>query len=189
MALELEQLLDDVRSCEDKLPQPRVIVIDDEPAILDILERALTRANLPVITATTGELGLELLEAEPSPGVVFVDKNLPDMTGIDVLRRGKEIEPDAQFIVITGFASVESAIEAMDLGAFSYLTKPFESLKVIPERAKAALDKTRGVLRNRVVQTRVQDAYQELFQERQELAAANEKLRKELGKDEAEAED
>jgi len=186
-ALELEQLLAEVHESGDILPKPRVLVIDDEPAILDVLERVLARADLPVITATTGELGLALLEAEPSPGVVFVDKNLPDMSGIDVLRRGKEIEPDAQFIVITGYASVESVVEAMDLGAFGYIPKPFDSLAAIPERALAAIERTRGVLQKRVLLSRLQDAYQELFAETESLAAEVQELRAKLESNETSA--
>jgi DNA-binding NtrC family response regulator len=185
MALEIEQLIADVHASEDRIPKPRVLVIDDEPAILEVLERVLERAELPVLTATTGELGLSLLEDEPSPGVVFVDKNLPDISGIEVIRRGKEIEPDAQFIMITGYASVESATKAMELGAFGYITKPFDSLGVIPERARAAFEKTRGVLYKRVLLTRLQDAYRELYAEREQLAAENEELRKKLAAHEA----
>ena len=101
-----------------------VLVIDDEPTIIDLVARMLRRSKLPVIGVGSGEEGLVAIEKH-RPIVVLTDKNLPGMNGLELIRAGRGLVPDAEFIVMTGYASLDSALDAIELGVFAYLTKPF----------------------------------------------------------------
>ena len=103
---------------------PRVLIIDDDPAILDSCGQVLRREGYVVQEARDGRGGLALFSAE-SFHLVLLDLKLPGMDGLEVLRRIKDISPETAVIMITGYASIETAVEAVKLGAFDYLSKPF----------------------------------------------------------------
>jgi nitrogen regulation protein NR(I) len=104
---------------------PKLLIIDDEANVLYSLQTGLEADDLTVVTAKTGKRGLALVPKE-NPDVVIVDVRLPDMTGLEVFDRIKEIDPRVPVIVITAFAATETAIEAMKRGAFEYLLKPVD---------------------------------------------------------------
>ena len=114
----------------------RILVIDDEESIRDSMSQFLHKEGYRITTTASGQEGLKLFGAEAFQ-VVFVDLRLPGMTGLDVLSRIKEAGPETQVILITGYASIESAVEAMKRGAFDYVTKPFtpEEVRVITRKA------------------------------------------------------
>src|SRR4030043_8602 len=114
----------------------RILVIDDGESIRDSMSQVLLKEGYRITTAASGQEGLELFGAEAFQ-VVFVDLKLPGTTGLQVLSRIKEAGPETPVIIITGYASIESAVEAMKRGAFDYMTKPFtpEELRVITKRA------------------------------------------------------
>ena len=126
--------------------KPRVLVIEDEELLRDLLKNVLEQANYAVDTVETGELGLKALERELYD-VVLLDLNLPGMHGLNVLSAAPVLQTDAQFICMTAFGSVDSAVEAMKLGAFDYLTKPFppEELLLTVQRAQREVDLKREV--------------------------------------------
>ncbi|MHB8132019.1 MAG: sigma-54-dependent transcriptional regulator, partial [Mobilitalea sp.] len=104
---------------------PRILVIDDEERMCWALERALSHEGYQVVTATRGLQGIEMaLETEPS--TVILDLKIPDSDGIEVLRKLKSIYPNIPVIMITAHGSIETAIEAMKIGATDYITKPFK---------------------------------------------------------------
>ncbi|MHB8203915.1 MAG: sigma-54-dependent transcriptional regulator [Desulfomonilaceae bacterium] len=106
-------------------PLKRVLVIDDETAIRESLEMFLKEKGLAVSSAGTGEEGLaEYVKCRPS--VIILDIRLPDTSGLDVLRRIMEIDPEAKVIMITAFHDMETTIEAMRLGAYDYIHKPLD---------------------------------------------------------------
>jgi len=110
---------------------PRILVIDDEERMCWALERALSHEGYQVFTATRGLQGIEMtLETEPS--TVILDLKMPDIDGIEVLKRLKSINPNIPVIMITAHGTIETAIEAMKIGATDYITKPFklDELKV-----------------------------------------------------------
>jgi two-component system nitrogen regulation response regulator GlnG len=115
---------------------PRLLAIDDEPNVLYSLEKSLASDALDVITAKTGKEGIERVTAS-HPDAVIVDVRLPDMSGLDVYDRIRQIDPRLPVIVITAFAKTETAIEAMRRGAFEYLLKPvdFRRLREVVEKA------------------------------------------------------
>ncbi|MDH4210956.1 MAG: response regulator [candidate division WOR-3 bacterium] len=118
------------------MEQPRVLIIDDEKAICEACSTVLTQEHYDVQTSHDGETGLEKVDAF-KPDIVFVDLKMPGMSGIDVIRAIKEKNPDIVPIVITGYASIDSAVESMKAGAYDFLPKPFTpaQLRIIAERA------------------------------------------------------
>lgn len=102
----------------------KVLVIDDEDIVLKSCYRVLTPEGYDVKTAKSGVDGLKMLEKEPFD-IVLVDIKMPDMDGIEVLRRVKGEWPDTQVIMITGYGTVSSIVTARKIGAFDYLQKPF----------------------------------------------------------------
>ena len=113
-------------------PLPIVLVVDDRPNMLRLLQKVLKR-DARVLAAHGGSEAIHMLQAEPI-SVVICDLKMPDIDGIEVLKASKELRPDAQFILMTAYGSVATAVDAMRLGAYDYLTKPFE-----PEAVRAVV--------------------------------------------------
>lgn len=107
-----------------------ILIVEDEPAILDLLEDYLKKEGESVDGALRGEIALSKHQETPYD-LLIVDINLPDISGIDLMKRIRTFDSVVEFIIITGYASLESAIEALRLGAFDYIIKPFriEELK------------------------------------------------------------
>ena len=101
-----------------------VLVVDDKKNMLSLMKKVL-RADARVLTAERGIDALKILEAEPVD-VVLCDLRMPDMDGVEVLKLCKRVRPQAEFILMTAYASVATAVEALRLGAYDYLTKPFD---------------------------------------------------------------
>ncbi len=114
----------------------KILVIDDEEFIRINLKDIFTSETYSVDIAELGEKGLDAIK-ENQYDLAFLDINLPDINGIDVLKEIKKIEPDLLVIIITGFASVESAVDAIKLGAYDYIKKPFkaDAIKLITKLA------------------------------------------------------
>lgn len=113
----------------------KILIVDDEAIIRNFLAETLRRKNLDVVTADSGKKALAILK-ETTFDMVITDMKMPDYTGIDVLRKVKELSPSTMVVVITGFGSIENAVEAMRNGAFNYLIKPFS-----PDTIEALIDK------------------------------------------------
>ena len=105
-------------------PGQKILVIDDEEVVLDSCLAILAGAGYETATATDGESGLRVA-AEFSPDLVFVDVKMPGLPGMEVLERLRAADPTTVAIVITGYATVSLAVEAMKRGAFDFLPKPF----------------------------------------------------------------
>jgi DNA-binding NtrC family response regulator len=105
---------------------PRVLVVDDEPSLRRSLARLLMSRGMHVLTAGDGEAAIEVLNTEPID-VALVDLMLPKVGGIEVLEHIKSGRCDTEVIIMTAFADVETAVRAVRLGAFHFLTKPFRS--------------------------------------------------------------
>ena len=104
---------------------PRILVVDDERSMRELLAIVLRREGYEVLLAENGRSAVAALERE-SVDLLISDIKMPDMSGVDVLRAAKKIDPDILGIMITAFASTETAVEAMRLGACDYLSKPFD---------------------------------------------------------------
>ncbi|MBI4161187.1 MAG: sigma-54-dependent Fis family transcriptional regulator [Acidobacteria bacterium] len=110
--------------------QPRVLLAEDEGIVREVLGRLLADAGYPVVTAETGEDALRRARQEPVD-VVLLDLMLPDRDGLEVLQRLKEGDPGLPVILITAFGTIETAVQAMRLGAFDFITKPFKNEEVL----------------------------------------------------------
>jgi len=119
-----------------------VLVVDDEPIVLQVFSRVLSEKGLRTRTASNAEEALKLLD-EGGIACVLADKNMPGMDGIEMLRRVREAQPHCAFIVMTGYASTDSAIEALRLGAVDYLQKPFDDLDDVARRIEEAIQQVR----------------------------------------------
>jgi DNA-binding NtrC family response regulator len=140
----------------------RVLVTEDQETVRDLLVAVLREEGYAVDTAASGEAALARLE-EATFDLVLLDLNLPGMGGMEVLARGRPLQADAQFLVLTGYATVRSAVEAMRLGAFDYLNKPVDIDELLLSAARALAEtelrrevarlrsETRGGARARIV--------------------------------------
>jgi two-component system, NtrC family, response regulator PilR len=111
---------------DEAVPRPaRVLVADDERSMRELLSIVLRREGYDVLIAADGTTAIAAVE-RGGVDLVICDVRMPDMTGVEVLRRAKALDPDIDGIFITAFASAETAVEALRLGACDYLTKPFD---------------------------------------------------------------
>jgi DNA-binding NtrC family response regulator len=110
----------------DLPPTIEVLVVDDEPDIRELLAECFRNKGLPVCQAADGDAAIGLLSGAPTRfGLVVTDLQLPGRDGLEVLRAARHLNPSCAVVIVTGYASIDSAIEAVRLGAYDYLTKPF----------------------------------------------------------------
>jgi two-component system response regulator PilR (NtrC family) len=126
------------------MAKARVLVVDDEKSMRDLLSITLEKEGYDVLTAAGGEAAIEALRRDATDAVI-TDLRMPKVDGLQVLRAAKEISPDVAVIVITAVASTETAVEAMKLGAYDYITKPFK------------LDEVSLIVRNALERKRLRD--------------------------------
>jgi DNA-binding NtrC family response regulator len=112
-----------------------ILVVDDEPLVRNSLSELLTLSGYSVSNASNGQEALELLKSYTAD-IVITDLKMPRMDGVQLLKHIKEFHPDTPVILITGFASIDTAVEAMKEGAYDYITKPIidSEIKIILER-------------------------------------------------------
>jgi two-component system response regulator PilR (NtrC family) len=134
-----------------------VLVIDDEEIMREILEALLTREGYDVRLATGGAEGLDIARSVPVAAAI-VDVMMPGMDGLEVLDEIKKIDEDIAVIMITAFASVETAIAAMKRGAFDYVTKPFKNDEVLVV-LRNAVERGQLVAENRALRQNLQERY------------------------------
>jgi EAL domain-containing protein (putative c-di-GMP-specific phosphodiesterase class I) len=118
-------------------PKPRILVVDDDPAILRAYQRLLTSRGCSVDSATNGREGLALMESAPFDAIVS-DVSMPEMNGLEFLRAVRQRNLDVPVILTTGEPGLDSAMQAVEYGAFRYLTKPVEP-KVLDETVQRAI--------------------------------------------------
>lgn len=118
-------------------PRPSVLIVDDKPNMLRLMSKVL-KNDARILTADNGTLAIRILGEEPV-SVVLCDLKMPDIDGLDVLKACKRLRPHAEFVLMTAFASVPTAVEALRLGAYDYLTKPLE-----PDVARAVVLRALG---------------------------------------------
>jgi excisionase family DNA binding protein len=116
--------------------RPRVLVVDDEASIRDLLAKTLALAEYDVDVAPDGRSALERMRMNPYD-LLIADLKMPGMDGLTVIREAKRYRADLPVIIITGFSTESSAIEAVNLGVAGYLTKPFRVPQVLAAAAKA----------------------------------------------------
>jgi len=121
-----------------------ILVVDDEPVIREGLTRILERDGFAVETAKNGHAAIELLQQKQFE-LVITDLKMPGMSGFEVLNAVKILQPDSPVIMITGFATVETAVEAMKNGTMDYIVKPFNPEQILEKVHKAMEEKNTSV--------------------------------------------
>jgi two-component system response regulator PilR (NtrC family) len=134
-----------------------ILVIDDEEIMREILETLLTREGYEVRLAASGAEGLDLARAVPFDAAI-VDIMMPGLDGIATLDELRRIDEDLAVIIVTAFASVESAIAAFKTGAFDYVTKPFKNEQLLVA-VRNAMERRRLVYENRSLRQNIQERY------------------------------
>ncbi len=117
----------------------RVLVIDDDPGVRESMGRMLRTAGYTVQAVATGEEGFELARGDAFD-VILSDMRMPGLSGLDVLRKLRDVRVDASFIIMTGFGTVDAAVESMKLGAVDFVQKPFFRDELLM-RVRAAADR------------------------------------------------
>jgi DNA-binding NtrC family response regulator len=120
-----------------------LLLVDDEVSFVEILAERLTFREFNISTAHSGAEALERLQTDPDIDVVILDLVMPDMDGIETMKRIKQKRPLVEVIMLSGVATVESAIEGMGLGAFDYLLKSSE-IDTLIEKVMAAVARKRA---------------------------------------------
>ncbi len=101
-----------------------ILIVDDEVGFVETMAKRLEKRNMTVLKAFDGEQGMRLLDESPGVQVVVLDMKMPGKDGLVVLQEIKEAHPLVEVIMLTGHATVPSAVEGMQFGAFDYLMKP-----------------------------------------------------------------
>src|SRR5215470_7302968 len=144
-------------------PEPEsanILVVDDEGAIRYSISKTLQRVGYQVSAAASGEEALEMLE-EQNFDVVLTDIRMPGLTGVELLAKIKEKAPDAIVILMTGYASLGTAVESLRLGAHDYLIKPSSSQDIRQSVARG-LERARNLQRRRLLLDAIQSNIKEL---------------------------
>ncbi len=122
--------------------QKSLLIVDDEPNIRRVLEAVFTKDGYQVRTVENGRKALDVLATDPNLNVAVCDLIMPDMNGVEVLKAAREINPRLSMVMITAHGTIKTAVDAMKLGAFDYITKPFDmdEIKLV---VKNALERSR----------------------------------------------
>jgi DNA-binding NtrC family response regulator len=118
---------------------PRVLIVDDEERFRNTMCKLLTVRGVAAETADSGMKALEVLKSG-AYDVLILDVRMPDMSGVDVLAEIRKINPEVEVIIMTGYASVDTAKEIMRLGAYDYMLKPYDTEQLV-EKIEAAFDR------------------------------------------------
>ncbi|TNE44563.1 MAG: sigma-54-dependent Fis family transcriptional regulator, partial [Deltaproteobacteria bacterium] len=140
------------------MPKARILVVDDEVGMLEVYSDTLhILDDVRVFTESNSQKAALRLETEPFD-LLLTDIRMPGMTGVELLRHGREFDPELPVLMITAFPSVETAVEAMKLGAVDYITKPFmpDNLLVTVRRL---LDERKLRQENRLLRRQVERSF------------------------------
>ena len=128
-------------------PRPLLVIVDDEQGILDVVSRFAERAGFDVLACAGGRAAIALIQTR-RPDLVMVDLRMPEIGGLDILRAIRDVDAHCQAVLMTGYASVDTAVEAVKLGAMDYLSKPldFGRLDQLLAGVREEIDRRRSVL-------------------------------------------
>lgn len=123
----------------------KILVVDDEDTVCRSIKKALQREDYDIDVALSGEDGLKM-QQQKDYDVIIVDLMMPGLNGMDLLKSLKAISPGVQVVMITGYPTMKNTLQAMQIGAFDFLPKPFlpYDLRNLVTRALAARDKAKG---------------------------------------------
>ncbi len=134
-----------------------LLIVDDERKMAVVLQASFEEEGYSVEIAGSGEDALAKFRANPVP-LVITDLKMPDMSGIEVLEAIKKLSPETEVLLMTAYASAQTAVEAMKKGAFDYVIKPF-SLDEIHKKAEYVFEKKALIMKNRELESQLRDRY------------------------------
>lgn len=165
-----------MKSSEDHY---RLLIVEDDQVLREMLEHYLKSAENTVDLAVNGRDGYEK-HMQNRYDLIITDLNMPEMTGIDLVRSVREMDDFVEFIIITGYATLESAVEAIKIGAFDYIVKPFK-LDELRVSIKNACDKISLKKCNRALIEKLKGFYEEIDRYKLDQATSyTEKITKEM---------
>jgi CheY-like chemotaxis protein/GAF domain-containing protein len=141
--------------------RPNILVVDDDRSLLDPLERVFRKLGFRVALADNGREAIELV-AKTTPDVALLDICMPEMDGLQLLREIKARDPDIEVVMITGYASLDSALESLKYGAFDYIQKPFRQLDLVVDAVRRAWEKRKPGLEKRSAKTNLESRVHQL---------------------------
>jgi len=160
-----------------------ILVVDDDPGMREFLTLFLTSEGYTVVSAANGDEALAYVQKrsqEKEAGVeidlTVMDIKMPPPGGIEVLRQLRNADPDAVVVLITGYASVETAMQAVRYGAFDYLTKPLSDVSDLLTIVQRGLNRRRMLINSRKLLTQLRHAYEENLRLLEEMQALNRDL-------------
>lgn len=152
-----------------------VLVVDDEQTVIDVLSAVLKKHKLETKGALSAEDALGLMKKDRF-GCLITDKNLPGISGLELIKEAKKLQPYCACLIMTGYPTAESILEAMRIGATDYLEKPFPELGLVVQRVQHAMEQTRthfereALVRTlREMRTRLKKTEEAVFQRQTEL--------------------
>ena len=148
-------------SATSREKNPNILVVDDDRVLLDLLRKVLEKFGFKVALAASGKDAIDQVQ-KFVPDVILLDIKMPGMDGITLLKEIKAHDPDVEVIIITGFASLDSAVEALKYGAFDYIKKPFDNLAQVVDAIRRAWERRRPRLEKRSLRTSLERTIYEL---------------------------
>jgi two-component system response regulator HydG len=140
------------------MDRPTLLIVDDEPGVLESVSKIFEREGLAVLRASGGREALELLRSEPVQ-VVLTDLTMPGMSGMELMRTARTVAPHAEVILMTAYATVDGAVEAMKEGAYDFVTKPLKRAQLV-RAVQKALEKQTLLRENRALRARLEEREQ-----------------------------
>src|SRR5512147_271945 len=140
------------------MPTDTILIVDDEESIRKSLKDILGDEGYEVVTAASGREALDVL-AESQPSLALLDIAMPDMDGIETLRRFKEARPDMQVVMITGHGTIDTAVQTTKMGAYDFLQKPL-SLERVSLAVKHGLEEYRLRQENETLRKSIERRYE-----------------------------
>jgi len=117
----------------------RILIVDDDMGMAETCARLFQRQGWAPLVAGSGQEALGRLEADPEIELVLTDLVMPDLSGVELLQAAKRRDPTLAVIIMTGYGTIQNAVQAMKLGASDYLTKPFDKEQILAAVEKAAI--------------------------------------------------
>ncbi len=152
----------------------RLVIVDDEPVILQLLTTIFADDRFELVACPDGRSAREAIAA--GVDVLLTDKNLPDVGGLELVREARDLWPDAEAIILTGYASLDTALEAMELDVFDYIVKPPKDIFDVRRKVHQAFEKQRVQRENRRLVKALQDKADALEASLEELRRAQQEL-------------
>ena len=151
---------------EEKSPQIKVLIVDDDKSIAEVLEGLISKNERTVHVSHDGIEALERIDKNPYD-LILSDLMMPKVSGLDILKYAKKINPEIMVVILTGYASLETAIEAIREGAYDYIRKPckLEEIEIVVNNA---IEKIKLNQENKALLKKLQDAYHELIELKKE---------------------